>query len=252
VIVKKTGETLKLRFGIDHPSTRALVDADALPTGTLLVNGVASAAAVTVAKTATGTYTATVTVPTLADGDVLQVWIAYALGGVSMGAVVWDGDGGEKHPSDLSDEIDALDTVPLASGGSAPAAGTLTIRRGDTVTLTVEGLGSLAGRSQLWFGGKKSTDDADADALAIVEETDGLLVCNEVDADDLDADQTGTLTVDDEAAGDITIVLSAAATAALPIRSTAYWDVQMRTASGVTTLAAGALVVTADVVRAVE
>lgn len=263
----KTGESVSVQFVVCDPTTGGLVDADSLPSGVLVLNAANHAAAVTVTNLATGIYRAVVTLPTLVDGDELQLRIAATVGGVAGGGIVWQGEGVTARPADLAAalsailedtsttlpaQIAALAVVPLASGGSAPAAGTLTIRRGDTVTLPVSGLGSLAGRLQLWWGGKIQVDDLDDKALAIVEETDGLLVCGGVDASSLDTDQTATLTVTDEAAGNITIVLSAAATAALRVRSTAVWDVQIRTAAGVTTLAAGTLVITADVVRAVE
>lgn len=223
----------------------------------VIANG-AGGDALTEATNRNGLYTATVA-ETLSGWHTAHVKLS--------GTVIAAGDvhmiAGEtcrvrEHDPQISTEIAALAVVPLAAGAAAPAAGTLTIRRGDTVTLTVSGLAAQlpAGETwadvvQIWFGAKKSTDDEDADALLIVEDTDGLLVCNAVAAADLDATQTATITVTDAVDGDISIGLSAAATAALPERETAYWDVQVRTASGTYTLTAGDLIVTADVVRAV-
>lgn len=70
-------------------STGALVNADSLPTGTLVVNGTDNGAVVTVTNKATGIYKAAVTLPTLAVGDVVQIRIAATVSGVASGAVVW-------------------------------------------------------------------------------------------------------------------------------------------------------------------
>ena len=52
----KTGETVTVQFCVSDPDTAGLVDADALPTGTLVLNGVDNAATVTVTNLATGVY----------------------------------------------------------------------------------------------------------------------------------------------------------------------------------------------------
>jgi hypothetical protein len=160
--------------------------------------------------------------------------------------------------TEILEAIAELDVVPLTAVGSAPAAGTLTIRRGDTVALEIASLASQLqdGESwsdveQIWFGGKVTADDADDDALIIADDDTGLIVCNGDSGDDLTSSQTATITVTDETDGDISVTISAAATAAMLPRAGAVWDVQVKTSSGVYTLAAGTLVVTADVVRRV-
>ena len=91
--MKKTGESVVVQFCVSDPETAGLVDADALPTGTLVINGVDDAATVTVTNLATGIYRASVTLPTVANGDVLQVRIAATVGGVAGGGIVWRGAG---------------------------------------------------------------------------------------------------------------------------------------------------------------
>jgi hypothetical protein len=60
----------------------------------------------------------------------------------------------------------------------------------------------------------------------------------------------GDITVTDAATGDMTIVLDESETAKLPTDKPLNYDIQMLTASGVTTLAVGTLTFTADVTRA--
>jgi hypothetical protein len=143
-------------------------------------------------------------------------------------------------------------TTPAAGEATPVDTDSLTIRRGDTWTQTITGLGSLVGRTALVLTAKVAQGAEDAAAKIQVSEGHGLTVLL---GDDPDADQTGSLTVDDEAAGDITIVLSAAATAALAVTPSAdpmLYDIQLITAAGVRTLVLGTLAVTYDVTRAVE
>jgi hypothetical protein len=62
--------------------------------------------------------------------------------------------------------------------------------------------------------------------------------------------ETGSIVVDDEVTGDITIVLDETATSELSAGSYSY-DVQLITADAVKTLTYGKLVVTSDVTRAI-
>jgi hypothetical protein len=107
--VYKTADAIGGVFAVVDPATGALSAADALPAGTLYLNGVANAATVTVAETVTvGLYTWSVTLPTVADGQNLEVWIAAAVGGVSGGNKVWQGDGCSKRPADIDEALTAI------------------------------------------------------------------------------------------------------------------------------------------------
>lgn len=97
----KTGETVTVQFFVSDPATSGLVDADALPTGVLVLNGVDNAAAVTVTNLATGIYRAAVTLPAITDGDELQLRIAATVGGVDGGGIVWQGYGVTKRPAEV-------------------------------------------------------------------------------------------------------------------------------------------------------
>jgi len=124
----------------------------------------------------------------------------------------------------------------------------ITITRGDTYSIPLVGLGNLAGRTGLWFTVKAHPGSTtDADAKIQVTEAVGLVRLNGASA------QAGgaSITVDDEAEGDITIHLAAATTAQLGAPASWRWDVQVaQPGPGVWTPRAGAFLVDADVTRA--
>lgn len=124
---------------------------------------------------------------------------------------------------------------------------TITVLRGDTLTVTISGLGDISTRTKLWFTAKADKGDADTAAIVQIEETAGLVRLNGAAGTAL----LGDITVTDEDAGDITITLDETATDDLVVRSNMSYDVQMLTLTAVTTLTSGTLHVTADVTRAV-
>lgn len=88
-MIIKTGQAITVLFATADPTTGAATDADALPVGTLYVNGVADAAVVTVANIAIGIYKASLTLPGLATGDLVALRIAATMTGVAGEAIVW-------------------------------------------------------------------------------------------------------------------------------------------------------------------
>lgn len=98
----KTGETVAVQFCVSDPATAGLIDADALPTGKLVLNGVDDAATVTVTNVSTGLYRAAVTLPTVTDGDELQIRINATVATVAGAGMVWQGEGCTKRPADLT------------------------------------------------------------------------------------------------------------------------------------------------------
>jgi hypothetical protein len=124
----------------------------------------------------------------------------------------------------------------------------ITVRRGDTWSITLTGLGNISSRTKLYFTVKASTDSPDTAALLKVEESAGLQILNgssSVTAGD------ASITVNSAVTGSITIALAAAKSAGLPAtREDYYYDVQMVTASAVSTLTDGNFTVEADVTRA--
>lgn len=97
----KTGETVTVQFRVSDPETAALVDADAPPAGTLIVNGVDNAVTVTITNLATGKYRAAVTLPEITDGDELQLAIDATVGGVNGSGIVWQSESVTRRPADV-------------------------------------------------------------------------------------------------------------------------------------------------------
>lgn len=172
---------------------------------------------------------------------------------VAVGEYYWDG-------SSLvsGDYVQAADVAALRANLTIPAASiapdsdttAITRRRGDRWEINVTDLGSLAGRSALYFTVKNDLDAEDSEALLKIEETDGLVV---LDGDTPADPDYGSITVTDEADGDVTIVVEAPATAEMPVQRLHY-DIQVVTDATIdqpTTVAIGRLTVTADVTRAV-
>jgi hypothetical protein len=147
-----------------------------------------------------------------------------------------------------TDQIDVSDV----SFVTAVSGSTITILRGDTLSASLLNLGSLASYVTLDFTVKRSSQEADDDAIIRIRKnatglTDGLVRLNGA------AWTTGTdgsITITDAPTGDVTIMLKAAVTDDLVPGSYVY-DIQLIEAAGVTTLTTGGLVVTADVTRLV-
>lgn len=85
----RSGQSITVEFVTSSFSTGAATNADSLPSGILVVNGVDNAASVTVANIDAGRYSAAVTLPTLAIGDVVELSIAATVGGVAGKGIVW-------------------------------------------------------------------------------------------------------------------------------------------------------------------
>lgn len=123
------------------------------------------------------------------------------------------------------------------------AHGTLTARKGDTWTQPVIGLGTLTGRTKLYFTVKSDLSGADSTSIIQIEETLGLVYLAGAAA----TAGNGSLTVNDAANGTVTLVLAAAATAVLTPGRRYRYDFEMVTGSVVTTLATGDFHVLSDV-----
>jgi hypothetical protein len=126
-----------------------------------------------------------------------------------------------------------------------PVLALLTILRGDTASLSLTGLGSLAGRSKLWFTAKGRPGDTDADSILQIEETAGLISLNGAAG----SPSAGSITVTNATTGALTIALTAAATAVLEAPMYLVYDLQLRVGAVITTLGIGPLHVTSDVTR---
>lgn len=155
-----------------------------------------------------------------------------------------------EQAGNIIDRIDAQLATSAAALISAVTDGdNLTGYRGDSFTVNFTDLGNVAARTKLWFTAKRKASDADDDAMIQIEETGDLLYINGAAAETA---ANGSLTVTDAATGDMTLVLAAVESAKMPVDKTLVYDIQMLTASGVSTLAAGTLAFSADVTRAVS
>lgn len=86
----RSAQAIVKTFTTRNPATGAAVNADSTPAGTLVVNGVDNGASVTVATAGTtGVYKATVTLPTLAIGDIVEIRISATVSTIADNAVIW-------------------------------------------------------------------------------------------------------------------------------------------------------------------
>jgi len=122
----------------------------------------------------------------------------------------------------------------------------IAIQRGDTFSAAITGLGDISARTNLWFTVKVQRSDADSASIIQIDENNGLLYLNGAAAT---VAGNGSITVNDAVAGNITITLAAAETDDLRPQALQY-DIQMATATGVSTLSDGSARVVADVTRA--
>lgn len=156
---------------------------------------------------------------------------------------------------------DTTDTLPEAADGTvfsnssvaiaaALEGDTVTIQRGDTVSIAFTDLGNITNRTKLWFTVKAHAENADTASIIQVTEAGGLIYLNEAAAA---VSAQATLTVTDATAGNVTIVLLPAATLTLKVVSALFYDVQvLRSTGAVNTLSSGRADVVADITRAVS
>lgn len=160
------------------------------------------------------------------------------------GATVLDTD----HATGTAGKLTATLTQAGAEVAATLSGSDLTIRRGDSLSVALTSLGDISGRTKLWFTVKEQASDPDTAAVFQIEETDGLLY---IDGDDAGTSGNGAITVDDEAAGDITVTLDETETAKLRPNDSLVYDIQVLDSGSISTLSAGEAEVTADVTRTV-
>jgi len=141
-------------------------------------------------------------------------------------------------------------TQTAAAVASVLSGSTITIQRGDTLSVSLTGLGNITGNAKLWFTAKESAGWPDSMAMVQIERTSGLLYLNRAAPVSPVVAGDGVITVDDAAGGNITITLTARASSLLA--GSGSYDVQWLDASGnVYTLTSGIVLVTDDMTRAV-
>lgn len=265
-------------------ATGALATPSSGPTGVLYIDGVANAAAVTISGA--NPYKWSVTLPALTAGQRVDMYITATIATIATAGVVASEQADTALLSDgvtvasiannaitalaiAQDAIDAdslkADAVTEIGTGvwaspqrtltqsAAEVAATfsgsdITIKRGDTVTISFTGLGDLSTYTKIWMTCKSKLSHLDMQSIFQIEKTGNLLYLNGSAASTA---TDGTLTVVDEVTGAVTALLKPAVSAEL-IPNTYEYDLQGMTAAGVVnTLKEGDLTVTGDVTRAV-
>ena len=84
-----SGQAVVVTFTLRRFDTGAESNADSLPTAVLVINGVTNAAIVTVANVSTGRYKASVTLPSLNIGDLVEIVATATVNSITDSAVVW-------------------------------------------------------------------------------------------------------------------------------------------------------------------
>ena len=121
----------------------------------------------------------------------------------------------------------------------------LTLLRGDTIQINFTGLGSLSGRTKLWFTVKDELKAADDQSVIQIVEGVGLVYFNKA------AGVAGqaSLTVTDQNLGNVTVLISADASRLLEVTDYLDYDIQMLGPGGVLTKTRGGCKITSDVTR---
>lgn len=164
-------------------ATGALVNADALPTGTLVLDGANNAASVTVANVSTGIYSFSVTIPSGATaGQYAQVRIAATVSTIATGGIVAEAFVDTVRLSDIPAGVWAYITRTLTQAAASVLAAvtgiTVTMYRGTTwnFTLTVP---DNSNYNTIYFSVKRTEDDIDNNAIVRVKNiASGLLRFN--------------------------------------------------------------------------
>jgi len=233
--VAVVGDVIRALLVTRSLATQAAKDADALPTAALRRNGASTAAVVTVTDVGLGRY---LLVATLATA---QGWLTgdhYAL----------DATWTMEATANLAEVVLQGQIVPSVAAEEVMAAATdRTLRRGDTATISFTGLGNITGRTKLWFTAKASAGQDDPKATLQVVEGTGLTLLNGAAT----TAAWGSITVTDQAAGDLSVTIKADATKELAATGRLRYDLQVLLPTGVLTLVEGVLAVTDDITRAI-
>ena len=246
------GQNLTFSITTHDPDTGVLTDADAAPTyriyedetGTAILNG--SMAKLDDANT-TGFYTEQVAC-TVANGfedDKSYMIYIEATVDSDTGGICY----GFRVKNNVWSESPRTLTQAAASVVSAVSGSDITIKRGDSLSASITGLGTLTGYTTIWFTVKTEMSDADSDSIIQIDTDTGLVYLNGAAAS---VAANGSITVDDAVAGDITIALDESETDDLAPHRGLYYDVQMLNGGDVTTLTEGLCKVAGDVTRSIS
>jgi len=146
-------------------------------------------------------------------------------------------------------KTDLITTGTSITIASQVVGSTITVPRGDTLSAVLTNIGELTNCSKLWFTVKDDESDTDATSLIQIEKTAGLLYINGTAAS---VSANGSITINDEPTGDVTVMLAAVELAKLS-PGQYHYDIQILRSTGiaVSTLTNGTFIISADYTRAV-
>lgn len=143
-------------------------------------------------------------------------------------------------------ELSPRTLTMTAAAISAVISGTsITIHRGDYISIPIASLGDISLRTELWFTVKRNRSDADTQSIIQITEGGGLVRLNGAA---YATPAHGSITVTDAVAGDITIAIDEAATLLLVPQACVY-DVQVLSGGNTSTLADSQCDINADITR---
>jgi hypothetical protein len=137
--------------------------------------------------------------------------------------------------------VTATLTQSASQVGAALTGSNLVITTADRLSVSFAGVGDISDRTELWFGFKSDRSDDDTEALILVSEGVGLEYINGAAAG---TPANGSITVSDEAAGDLVVLVEGAEStklASLPANAgKVRWSLKVLRSSGaLTTLLEG-------------
>lgn len=193
--------------------------------------------------------------------------LASAIGNVSVtltasdisdiaSAIAAEGVVTDSNMSDIASRVWATTVRTLTQGAASVTAAvvgsTVTVYRGSTWVIALTGLGSLTDYDTIYFSVKEHVADSDNDAvLRVKDDASGLLRWNKAA---VATATNGVITIDDAAAGDITITVLEAETQNAAVRGGYSYDVKGVDDDGqvdLLSLGDGAFEVAGDVTRAI-
>ena len=245
------GQNLTFSFCTHDPDTGVSTDADTLPTWRLYEKETTTAILTGTASklddaNTTGTYADTVAC-TAANGfetDTSYTIVITATVGGDTGRISF---GFRCKTAVWSEPVRTL-TVAVATA-TAATEGDFTMIRGDSIAQALTGLGDISNRTKLWFTMKSKKSHTDAQAICRIEETVGLEYLNAAAAGTA---ANGDITVQDETAGNVTIVLDEVESAKLVGAKRLYYDISvLRDTGAVNTIGTGEVEVQEDVGRVI-
>lgn len=244
IVASDQADTTLLSDGVvvNSGTVTNLTNLPAIPNDWLTAAGVKADA---VTKIATGVWASATRTLSSFGTLVADIWASATRTLSSFGFTV--ATNSDANVTAIKAKTDLITTGTSLTIASVVVGSTITAHRGDTLSAALENIGALTNYSKLWFTVKRDYDDADTAAVIQIEKTGGLLYLNGA----VGTAGNGSLTINDEATGDVTIVLNASETAKLSPGNYQY-DIQILRSAGtpVSTLTYGEFVVPADVTRA--